>query len=121
MDNLATTSRETLSGGRFCCLMALAVGVYLHPMNAPENPDYARRAVKPPSLELFGGKPHFMSMRVLPQTGWRQQLDATVERDRLGDVIWAAATLFAMPSAKARSPLTNTSSVAGSKPHTLAT
>ena len=85
----------SMPGGRFYCLAALAAAVYLHPMNAPENPDYQRRAVKPPSLELFGGRPHFMSMRVLPQSGWREQLDATVERDRLGDVVWAAATLLA--------------------------
>ena len=70
------------------------VSVYTHLVDPRGNPDDARRHVKPPSWETFGNRPHFMALRKLAPYGYKAQLDRVVDQDRLGDVIWAHASML---------------------------
>lgn len=58
-----------------------------------EHPDYHRRAVQPPSLDDFGRRTHFTSLRGFDVQGDRivgiaQELDKYTRTHQLGDVIW---------------------------------
>jgi len=64
------------------------VKVYSHPVDPRKHPDDARRLVKPPDAKTFGDRMRFMALRSMGDN-FRQDLDQYVEKDRLGDVIWA--------------------------------
>lgn len=66
-----------------------AVSVYTHPLDIAGNPDYNRRAVKPPTDDLFGYRPHFSGLRFLKEGADVKTTLDQMERDHLGDVFWA--------------------------------
>ncbi len=67
--------------------------VYSHLLNPREHPDDARRPVKPPDWNTFGGRTRFTTLRSFQIengriVGFREELDKYTRRHRLGDVIW---------------------------------
>ncbi|MBI3118707.1 MAG: hypothetical protein HYZ00_08485 [Candidatus Hydrogenedentes bacterium] len=69
--------------------------IYPHLLDPREHPDYARRAVKPPSWDTFGNVTHFASLRGLPEAEGRlvdyaEEIEKYVNTFSLGDVIWPA-------------------------------
>ncbi len=68
---------------------AAPVKVYSHLMNPRQHPDDTRRWVKPPDQETFGNKLQFMALRSMYPNGYKEVLDRYVNRDRLGNIIWA--------------------------------
>lgn len=63
------------------------VRIYPYPLNPRENPDDARRWVKPPDAAVFGDKLHFTGMRGFGDN-WKAELDRYTARDGLGDFVW---------------------------------
>jgi hypothetical protein len=91
----------------FClCLAATAIGaepasdaaagphrVYMGLLEPREHPDYERRAVKPPSWDLFGNRTQFMALRgftVKDQmiVDYAAELERYSRQYELGDVVW---------------------------------
>lgn len=69
------------------------VRVYSRLLEPAENPDYGRRAVKPPSWELFGRQTQFITLRGFNVqddkiTNLQQELDNFTVTHDLGRVVW---------------------------------
>src|SRR5206468_7147962 len=67
--------------------------VYSHLLEPSEHPDYARRAVKPPTWETFRHRTQFTTLRGFNVqddriTGIAEELDKYTRTHELGDVIW---------------------------------
>jgi hypothetical protein len=66
---------------------------YAHFPNPREHPDYARRHVKPPTWETFGGKVHFAALREFDITDgkllhYSEKIEKYTQDYQLGDVLW---------------------------------
>jgi len=67
--------------------------VYSHLLDPRENPDYDRRAVKPPSWETFKNRTQFTCLRGFDVqndriVGYAEQIEEFTRIHELGDVIW---------------------------------
>ena len=67
--------------------------VYSHLLEPGEHPDYARRAVKPPSWATFKQRTQFTCLRGFGMkddqiTGYAEELERFTRTHELGDVIW---------------------------------
>ncbi|MBI1390886.1 MAG: TIM barrel protein [bacterium] len=75
--------------------------IYTERLDPREHPDYARRHVQPPGLDVFGGKTRFTSLRGFNVSDGRivdysDELDKYTLQYQLGDVIWPSyPVLFA--------------------------
>ena len=69
-------------------LGAETIKVYPYPMDPRQHPDDVRRAVKPPDQATFKNSLQFISLRSLNQN-YMADLDRYVQKDRLGNLIWA--------------------------------
>lgn len=84
-----------------CCLSALGQThkVQTHLLEPREHPDYARRAVQPPSWDTFGGKTRFTALRGFAiQDGqavnYVEEIERYTQTFRLCDVIWPSYDLI---------------------------
>jgi hypothetical protein len=67
--------------------------IYSHLLDPRENPDYDRRAVKPPSWETFKNRTQFTCLRGFDVQngriiGYAEQIEKFTRTHELGDVIW---------------------------------
>lgn len=75
--------------------------IYTGLLNPREHPDDARRAVRPPDWNTFGGQTRFTTLRGFGEkegriVGFREELDRYVTGHELGEVIWPwIGTVFA--------------------------
>ena len=74
-----------------------SVRLYSHAEDPRRNPDYTRHHVKPPDPDLLGHRVHFGSLRGMGYGIYKELLDQFVDRDRLGDIIWANYNMLDRP------------------------
>ncbi|MEN6451374.1 MAG: hypothetical protein ABFC96_12855 [Thermoguttaceae bacterium] len=74
--------------------------VYCRGLDPREHPDYARRAVKPPTWDTFGNRTHFIVFRGFRMdeathriVDYGKELDLYTRRYELGDVLWPCAPI----------------------------
>jgi hypothetical protein len=69
------------------------IRVYSHRLEPREHPDYARRAVRPPDWDTFGGRTRFTTLRGFAVendriVGYAAELEKYTRTHDLGEVIW---------------------------------
>ena len=87
-----------LAGG--AVIGAESVKVYPYKMDPRQHPDDSRRAVKPPDQGTFKNSLQFISLRSLNQN-YMADLDHYVQKDRLGNLIWAHYQMVNDPNLEA--------------------
>lgn len=65
-----------------------AVRLHSHPMSPKENPDYARRHVRPPERSLFGNRYDFTVFRKMNPKTLEAEIDRYTVSNRLGHIAW---------------------------------
>src|SRR5574344_992790 len=70
------------------------IKIYPYKMEVTNHPDHFRHYVKAPSDSLFGNKVHFISLRNLDGSDFRNRIDQWVNKFKLGDIMWVSYPLI---------------------------